>query len=114
MLTEEDLYRLLALRPGEHVVGVWAEPQRDAIMIGIEGDETTDLPEAPEGSWSPRIDRPYAMAKLAETLRGMVAAHLRQEKGELSDECFRAIGRQVVDKVFPALSIAVPPHPTVS
>ena len=102
LLTDEDLHHLLALEPGERVVTAWPVPMCDSIAVGIEGDETTGLPETTEGTEAFRIERPYAMAKLRDTLRGMVAAHLRRED-ELTDECFVAIGRRVAKEVFPDL-----------
>jgi hypothetical protein len=109
VLTEEDLHYLLALNPGERMVSAWPEPVCNSIVIGIEGDETTDLPEIAPGMESAKLDRPLSMVKLRDTLRGLVAEHFRQE-GELSDECFGAIGRKVVAEVFPTLSVNDPPR----
>lgn len=107
LLTDQDLHHLLALEPGERVVSAWPDPMRDSIVIGIEGDDTTDLPETIEGAQASSVERPYAIAKLRDTLREIVAVHLRVE-GELSDECLLAIGRRVVTEVLPS---AIPSPP---
>ncbi len=92
------------------MVTAWPDPVCNGIVIGIEGDETTGLAEVAEGAESPRIERPYAMAKLRERLLGIVAAHARLEGG-LSDECLVAIGRRVVEEVFPSLLTPGPDVP---
>lgn len=111
-LTEEDLFHLLALNPNEHVVSVWANPMCCSICIGVEGDDTSEIPESSEGTVPPRIERPYAMAKLRTELINIVAPHLRQER-ELTDECLKAIGKRVVEEVFPSLTVSSSPTPTV-
>jgi hypothetical protein len=61
MLTQEDLWRLLALGPDEWVSGVLPDPIRDAILIRIEGPT---LPEVDAGLVPPYVERPFAMAEL--------------------------------------------------
>lgn len=113
LLHDEDLHYLLALEPGEHVVTMWPDPMRDSIVIGIEGDETTDLPESAPGTEPYRIERPYAMAKLRERLREIVAEKWRpiMDSGETTkarDAYLRAVGEAVELGVFPHLGVTVP------
>lgn len=110
-MTEEDLHHLLALEPGEHVVATWSEPPLNAVAIGIEGDETTDLEEVWPGSEAPRIERPYAMAKLRDRLREIVATlHTWEPSGR--DAYLRALGEVVEKEIFPHLAV-VPDPPDV-
>lgn len=112
-LNEEDLYYLLALRPGEHVVKVWPDQMLDCIMIGVEGDDTTELPEVAPGLMAPRIDRPYAMAKLRERISELVA-RTWVASGPERDGYLHNLGELVEKEIFPHLHVTLPPGPTVS
>jgi hypothetical protein len=68
MLAQEDIHRLLKLGPGEHVSGVLADSVRDAILIRIDGDETSDLPECADGTYPMYVERPFAMVDLRRRL----------------------------------------------
>lgn len=107
-LTAEDLHYLMGLNPGEHVAGMWPDPLRDSIMIGIEGDETTDLPEVVPGTSAPYIERPYAVAKLRDRLAHIVATVWRRESDR--DAYLRAVGELVEKQVFPSLGIVPSPN----
>jgi hypothetical protein len=111
ILTDEDLHHLLALEPGERMVAAWPDPVINGIVIGIEGDETTDLEEVWPGMVSPRIERPYAMVKLRDRLLHVVATmHTYETSGR--DAYLRAVGELVEKEIFPHLDI-VPDPPDV-
>lgn len=108
LLDEEDIHYLFSLKPGERMVAVWPEPMVNGVMFGIEGDETSDIPEVPPGMEAPRIDRPYAIVRLRERLRQIVATmHTYETSGR--DAYLRAVGELVEKEVFPHLAIAVLP-----
>lgn len=110
LLHEEDLYQLLALEPGERVVGSFLAPLMNGIAIVIEGDETSSIPEVAPGAQSYRIKRPYALVNLRERLRGIVGESW-SESGPDRDAYLRAVGEAVDREVFPHLDVSVPPRP---
>lgn len=79
----EDLHRLLKLGPGEHVSGVRTDDMRDAVIIRIDGDEDSDLPEWSEGMSPARVSRPFAMVELRRHLLWRLA-----NRGEMTAEEF--------------------------
>lgn len=113
-LTDEDLHYLLALEPGERVVTAWPDPLRDSIVIGIEGDETTSLPETIEGAEAYRVERPYAMAKLRDQLIAIMIECRRDQIDQSPDELnlyYQGVGMVVEAEVFPHLGVTVPEVP---
>lgn len=76
-------------------------------MIGIEGDDTTDLPETVEGAQAFRIERPYAMAKLRERLAEIVAFSWKHD-GPDRYSYLRTVGELVEKQIFPHLGVTVP------
>jgi hypothetical protein len=68
----EDVARLLKLGPGEWVSGVQGEWARDAILIRIDGDETSSLPTCAEGMYPERVERPFAVVELRRRLLGIL------------------------------------------
>lgn len=111
LLTDEDLHYLLALNPGEHVVAMWSNPQLASIMIGIEGDDTTDLPETPEGAEASRVERPYAMVRLRDRLIEIMIECRRDQIDQSPDDLnlyYRRVGMVVEAEVFPHLGVTVP------
>jgi hypothetical protein len=110
LLNEEDLYYLLSLEPGERMVSAWPAPSINGVVIGIEGDETTGIPEVSPGLEAPRIDRPYAIVKLRERLFHISAEMHRNHPGD-RDAYLRAVGEAVEREIFPQRF--VPPAPTV-
>lgn len=88
-LNAEDLWRLLKLGPGEHITGVTADFQRDTIMIRIEGDETSDLPEHAEGTYPFRVSRPFAMVDLRRRLLSILNQEATAD--ELVDDLRRVL-----------------------
>lgn len=64
----EDIHRLFKLGPNERVTGVMADWPSDSILIRIDGDEGSDLPECAEGTYPMVIKRPLAMVELRSRL----------------------------------------------
>ncbi len=103
MLDEESLHYLLALEPGERVIGFQADDLRMGVRVGIEGG---DLPEVAPGCDAPRVDRPYAMHRLRDRLSEVMAEAWRVSHSP--EEYHKAVADAVEREVWPHLRRPVP------
>lgn len=114
LLHDEDLHYLLALEPGERVVAMWPDPLRDSIVIGIEGDETSSLPETIEGAEASPVERPYAMVRLRDRLIEIMIECRRDQIAQSPDDLnlyYQRVGMVAEAEVFPHLGVTVPESP---